>query len=753
VRVLVRNAHPTRPVVGTLELVQLRGREQPRFVRYKGTPPGQQPGPVVVTAQPGLNGFEFLDLPTDNAVDADSFVYRAAFTPRDLPGDRASNNLAATTVLARGQRRLLLLEDPNTAGSHSLLLDTLRAARFRIDTLTADRLPPTTELGEFLSTYDSLLLADVPSEFFTPAQMEAIRRQTVEQGMGLIAIGGPNSFGLGGYRNTPIEAALPVSCEIPAAVVSLKGGLVLIMEGSEWKKRLAREAVERLGPSDMVGVLNYASQPSWYIPFQPAGVDRGRLYRLIDRMRPGDMPNLDPYLKLTGETLADPTHKLAVKHYAILSEGELNYGAVGKAAIARMTENGITGTNYFPVRDPRELPRIYTRETRQVSRSFLMTGTFTPTLLAASGPAAGLQSPLPPLHGFVRTTLKPGALPVMAIEGPPAEDTRFPIVAYWQSGAGRAIAFTSDAGTWARDWAQTSTFARFWTQAVAWSLRSAETGQVSLASEVRDGRIRIVADVRDDQDKPLSGVSVQAFVSVPRPGEAPPSLTLNRAGPGRFEGSFAAADAGAYFVNVRVQRNSRDIDGRRIGVTIPHSPEFDDLEPNPALLRHLAELTGGEVYSEDSLAESARAGTVFRPAAETTRAILPFWASLILVAGVLLVVDVAVRRIAFDVREFWATATAEWHRLRTRFSVEPESVGLDRLLQVKQTTAAAIDEAKLVRREEAIPPPRNPVADEEGSPKPPPQPPALSEEPATSDDYLSRLSKAKRRTRPDDENA
>src|SRR5262249_61954407 len=77
VRVLVRNAHPARAVEGTLELVQLRGREPPRFVRFRGSPSGQAPGPVSVIVKPGLNGFEFLDLPTDNAIDADSFVYLA----------------------------------------------------------------------------------------------------------------------------------------------------------------------------------------------------------------------------------------------------------------------------------------------------------------------------------------------------------------------------------------------------------------------------------------------------------------------------------------------------------------------------------------------------------------------------------------------------------------------------------------------------------------------------------------------------
>src|SRR4029079_3583169 len=49
VRVLVRNGHTSRPVEGTLELVQVRGREEPRHVRFRGTPAETPPGPVAVT--------------------------------------------------------------------------------------------------------------------------------------------------------------------------------------------------------------------------------------------------------------------------------------------------------------------------------------------------------------------------------------------------------------------------------------------------------------------------------------------------------------------------------------------------------------------------------------------------------------------------------------------------------------------------------------------------------------------------------
>src|SRR5207248_355103 len=132
-------------------------------------------------------------------------------------------------------------------------------------------------------------------------------------------------------------------------------------------------------------------------------------------------------------------------------------------------------------------------------------------------------------------------------------------------------------GSWAREWAKTPVYARFWTQAVEWALRSPETGRAAVYHEVRDGRVRLVVDVLDETDKPLAGASLKAFVSPPREG-APSAVSFTRTGPGRFEGSFPAPDAGAYFVNVRVLRDGQDVDGRRVGVTVPYSPEFADLE-------------------------------------------------------------------------------------------------------------------------------------------------------------------------------
>lgn len=57
--------------------------------------------------------------------------------------------------------------------------------------------------------FDVIMLGDLDRTFLSNQQMEAIRK-VVNDGKALLMIGGRNSFGPGGYADTPIEAALPV---------------------------------------------------------------------------------------------------------------------------------------------------------------------------------------------------------------------------------------------------------------------------------------------------------------------------------------------------------------------------------------------------------------------------------------------------------------------------------------------------------------------------------------------------------------
>ncbi len=110
------------------------------------------------------------------------------------------------------------------------------------------------------------------------------------------------------------------------------------------------------------------------------------------------------------------------------------------AAVAKLT-----GGRAYHIKDPAELPAIYIKESRLVSQSFVHDKKFhAQAALSRPGPTEGMGD-LEDLYGFVRTTRRPSPLVEVPIETPKIGETNFPILAYWQYGLGKAVAFTSDA--------------------------------------------------------------------------------------------------------------------------------------------------------------------------------------------------------------------------------------------------------------------------------------------------------------------
>ena len=875
VSVVVRNAHPSRVVFGKLELLQNRdGKERPLPLVGRGE---KEESPYGVRLVPGLNRFVFRDKAESAKGEEEfSYSYRAVFVPEGsmnpdntdrtagLSGDRIQNNRALAHVIARGSRRVLFVEpDTREDGSfpHQHLIAQLTRANFKVLPVPLARLPQNRDdLTVFLSNYDCLVIGDVAADRFTKDQHEAIRANTHDQGCGLVFVGGPDSYGAGGYHKTPIEAALPVDCDIKALKAAGRGGLVLIMhaselaDGNKWQKEIAKLAIERLNAVDMLGVLYYDGSTKWHIPFQEVGDDKARLRALIDRMTPGDMPDFDPFLRAAADTLADPEHGLAVKHCILISDGDPPLGQPGHAALAKMKENKITcttvgvathspaqdlvlgqiadeaapGGKYYSVKNPEQLPEIYMRESRRVSQSYLFEKKFNPKLVSHSGPTDKLDPALPDLYGFIRTTLKSSPLAEMLVEGPKTFDQRFPILATWQYGLGRSAAFTSDARTtpgnpkvgWDRDWAGSEIYLKFWEQVVGWAMRGLETERMVLTTEYREGKVRVVVEARDENNKPITDLKMTGKVSSPlggADGVPPVELKFEQRAGGYYEAEFKADQAGSYIVNAQAKQRTpaykgrfrgglpmtatekdgqlqladgtpvkkladgklayadtgqpvevepeveRVVDSRRAGVTVSYSPEFADLETNATLLKTLARITGGNVYSEDAkaLRDLAASGDIYRPAPETVRALLPLWYWLVFAACLLLLLDVANRRITIERHEAMTTAARWWARLRKKRAAKAAE-GTDefiaRLRSKKVATAETLENEKASRKFEAGPTPTaaptggaDAMADKPPPPAftPPPLPPPPKPAAEEEADYFSKLRAAKKRAPTD----
>jgi hypothetical protein len=814
IRVLVRSYNPNI-VLAKLTLRQITEGQGAREVGK----------PQVVKLRQGLNSFSFT---REAANEQQSYTYEAEVQPLQIvdeegnvlvdgrpPGDRVQNNRASTHVVARGRRRILLLE--GKADDHQFLVERLLAAGDRKFQVVAepvtilDRYRDRDKLAVFLSNFDCVILANVAADQVSEEQQEVLRSNTHDQGCGLVMIGGPEAFGAGGWQNTAVEKALPVDSDIKSLKVQGKGGLVLIMHASEmadgnfWQKKIAKLAIEKLGPVDEVGVIDFGMKGhDWVIKLQPIGGNKAKLLAEVDKMSPGDMPDFDPALKRAHDALIEPERELATKHVIVISDGDpLQNNAALLPAMRKdkitVTTVGVachgpnedqkmaaiakaTGGRAYSVRNPNQLPAIYIKESRLVSQSFVQEKRFQPIVTFRGGPTAELPEP-PALKGFVRTTPKNSPLVEVPIITPKFADQEFPLLAYWHYGLGKAVAFTSDAGDpkfWSREWAEggggrAAIFAKFWEQVLDWSLRPTESKRLAIHTEYRDGKIRVTVEARTDDGKPDVNLRLRGGVTGPGPrpdaeGQKQAVVFVQK-NSGMYEAEIKAEEAGSYFITAQATRTIKvkgpdgkereveeGIDSVRTGVTLPYSPEFSDLETNTALLERLRERTDGVTYrdDDDALAEAVRAGLVFRPGLPRLKSLLPLWHWLLFLTGVLLLADVAVRRLALDPVEVRGQALRLWARLRGRSIAEPEQAAyFDRLQSRKARLGEEAARGRAAARFDAgaggaelplgadatgpAPPAHVPGARPAAGPGVAPQP-----EPDAAD-YASRLLKAKKK--------
>ena len=161
---------------------------------------------------------------------------------------------------------MLLIE--GTPGEHAELVRALREKKLEVTVLAApsridgsgavggDPLP--IDLAQ-LQPYDTVILGNVPKEAFTEAQHQLLESNVHDMGAGLIMLGGRDSFGAGGWMNTPVEKALPVDMQIKALKVQGLGAMVMIMhaseiaEGNYWQKVVAKAALKALSTYDYAG--------------------------------------------------------------------------------------------------------------------------------------------------------------------------------------------------------------------------------------------------------------------------------------------------------------------------------------------------------------------------------------------------------------------------------------------------------------------------------------------------------------------
>ncbi|TSI11701.1 VWA domain-containing protein [Lysinibacillus sp. BW-2-10] len=509
------------------------------------------------------------------------------------------NNKLTSVTMVQSSPRLLIVSDREEG---SPIAAALGPNSIAYDVKSSSEIP--SSLSSYLH-YNAIIFDNIPGHLVGEEKMGIIEQAVKNFGVGFMMVGGENSFGLGGYFKTPIEQLLPVEMEVKGKQQLPSLGLVIVLDRSgsmmgpkiELAKEAAARSVELLRNGDTLGFIAFDDRPWEVIETAPL-TDKEEAVNTILSIAPGGGTEIFSSLALAFENLAD--QKLQRKHIILLTDGQsysagsyeelieegkgnnitLSTVAIGTDADANLLESlsEMGSGRFYSVVDETTIPSILSRETAMISRTYIEDNPFYPTIYNAQGWNALFAEGVPQMNAYIGTTAKQTAMVVAESE---KED---PVLAEWQYGLGRTIAFTSDStGAWTGDWARWSEWRNFWQTAIskmlptyndiAYDIKQNADGSFTITDPTNQAAFLDVAVVDelgeelDVQVEPVSASQVRVMV-----------------------------DANPGLVFFRISKDDESI--YQAGLTIPYSAEYELHLPNEAMLTQIAEKTGGKVLEE-----------------------------------------------------------------------------------------------------------------------------------------------------------
>ncbi len=654
--------------------------------------------------------------------------FQVVFEPAEGSDSMQVNNKAEAFTLVSGKGRILFVD--NIGGTSGNILPRALSSRgIEMDVVPPSGLP--FSIGR-MQRYDAIILQNVPYDAITPSQQRMLVKYVHELGGGLVMLGGPDSFGAGGWTNSELDRyILPVSCQIPSQTILPSGALAIVIDRSgsmgatvggtnQTQMELAAEAailaINTLYPQDMVCVVAFDARAHMIVETQ-LNSDPQAIAKKIRSIRPEGGTESYYGLEMAHEELAPLTMQdAAVKHVILLTDGMSGETIVGGYVemLGKLRKSGITlstvgvgdghnkqilnqlaqmgGGNYHPIVNPASLPQVFIKEAKTIRKNLVKEVPFTPTILPTGSPIMSGITGVPELSGLVLTGEKNDPRIVMPMVGPEGE----PVFAHWQVGLGRSAAFTSDAtNRWGTQWLSWGGYPDFWASTVRRIARPSATRDADMLVAIRDGRVHVQLDAAADTDLTQSpgrqrtgsfGNFLDVKGSILKPDGTTEPVTLQQIGPGQYRADALADQTGNYVVSLFI--DSPDGTRRTVfgGAGRPPGQELRRFKSNNALLERIAQITNGRIL-DPFAAEPA--GLFDRTQSFETRSVRPLWRTLLAWLVALFLLDVACRRIAWDAAAMWA-----WTKERAGMllgSMRPREVEAGATLAALKTRRNQID--------------------------------------------------------------
>lgn len=490
--------------------------------------------------RPGLQSVQFEFTPAE----AQTYVFQAQLTGSEgseLSDTLTANNqyYTATSVLPQG--KVLLVENKKNLAAP--LSKALAGEFLTVTPCSANEFP------QKLDEFEAVILSNIPATELSEENQNQLESY-VNNGGGLIALGGDQSFTAGGWHGTKLEELMPVECIPQEKQPRQSLALVLVLdrsasmnEGSaiELAKEAARRALDVLAPTDELGILTYEDNYEWNVPITQV-TDKDAILEKIDAIKAEGRTNLYPALNRACQALDESFSDL--KHIIVLTDGVSQPGdfdalakqiaskgitmssvAVGEEAdpqiLADLAKHG-KGTSYI-CKNPEELPAIFAVETTAAAKIGIIERTTklqTASSLSTLGKFDAGKSPS--LLGYVQTQAKSDATVVYS--APELNGVSDPILSWrrYNKSKGTVVAFTSDVESrWSRAWLRWDGFGPFWSRLVNFVRRPDSAEQYSILT--------------DNKTITVKGAAVQADLQCTLTDSTGKTFQMNQIAPGVFK--------------------------------------------------------------------------------------------------------------------------------------------------------------------------------------------------------------------------
>lgn len=605
-----------------------------------------------VALQAGDNQLVFADQGVEDGLKS----YRVT-VEADKDTVTVNNTYSAFTTVESRSKLLVIEGDPDEATEFNKILD---AVNFDYDVCSPSAVP--NSISELMQ-YKSVIMLNVYASELRSGFLDTLEKYVSDYAGGLVVLGGDNSYALGNYRNTPLETILPVKMDLegekqipPIAMVmvidhsgsmsspsTMKGGPTCLSVA----KQAAINSIDSLREIDYIGVVAFDDTYGWSVPIQtmtdPSSVEAG-----IASIAEGGGTSIYPAIAAAEKELEKVD--APIKHIVLLTDGQDGFGdyddllkkmkdnnvtlstvAVGSDADCNMLEelakNG--GGRYYYSDAGSDMPRIFAQEVYLSTESYLVNEEFVPTITADHEIIDGVfEKGSPSLLGYIATMPKSSAQIILE------SDKQDPILATWQYGLGRTVAWTSD-GTneWTGNFASWDNYAVLWKNIIDWTIANTDVGDdvinveqksdsavITYETKNYDGKTKVNAVITDEDGKQQE-------------------VKLKAVSPGKFQGTAPISETGVYSINLRNQKGKEIVKNINTATAIQYSKEyrFSDTESG---LGDFINHTGGRTIDKTSEVFD----TDLKGAKRRTKLTELF----MLLAVLLFVLDVVCRRMNID---------------------------------------------------------------------------------------------------------